>query len=154
LSLNETPVPPKPTRPPEDVLEPLVGLVVAVTWASVGVRLVVADDPALVQQVVAGLVFAVAGVGLGVALGNLRARRARRIGRTFPAADAGHLGASALLLGPMGVGMGLMAVDPASTFAMVAAPLLCLAGGVTSGLFLVAGIARRSTSEAETSAPL
>lgn len=139
-----------PRRRPEDLLEPLVGLVLAFTWASVGVRLLVADDRALVQQVVAGLVLAVAGVGLGVALGSLLVRRARRLGRTVPATDSERLGAAAALLGPMAVGLGLGAADPASTFASVSSALACLVGGVTSGIVLVAN-ARRSAPAAGTS---
>jgi hypothetical protein len=46
--------------------------------------------------------------------------------------------------------MGLATVDPASTFWTVSSALFCLAGGVTSGLFLVVGIARRSTTAAGT----
>lgn len=142
-----------PRRRPEDLLEPLVGLVLAFTWASVGVRLLVVDDPALVRQVVAGLVLAVAGVGLGVALGSLLARRARRLGRTVPAADSESLGAAAVLLGPLSVGLGLAAADPGSIFATVGSALFCLGGGATTGIVLVA-TARRSALDASTSGRL
>lgn len=85
----------------------LICVALTVTWVSVGLSVLFAEESISVRGLVAYLAFAIAGIGAGVLLAGFEAGYLRRRGRAVPRPGSEDMGLFSLLVGLMLVGLGM-----------------------------------------------